>query len=147
MTEIPWRELVLAAKAARRRAHAPYSRYLVGAAVLADDGRVYAGCNVENATYGATICAERTAVTKMVSEGGRRVVAVVVVTEGERPASPCGVCRQVLCEFAGDVPVRMVALGPRGRVVATRDASLDALLPDAFRGATVLDNLERKRAR
>lgn len=144
MKSIPWPKLVAAAKTARKRAHAPYSKYLVGAAVLSDDGRIFGGCNVENATYGATICAERTAVVKMVSEGAKRLVAVVVVTEGESPASPCGVCRQVLCEVADDVPVRMVALDPKGRVRATRETTLDALLPDAFRGDRVLDNLKKK---
>jgi cytidine deaminase len=105
----------------------------VGAALLTKVGHVYAGCNVENSTFGATICAERSAIAAMVSAGDRDPVACVVVTAGPRPGSPCGICRQVLSEFAGDMKVVMIAHDARGREVARADARLSALLPQAFR--------------
>lgn len=137
MSEIDWGALEAAAKAVRARAYAPYSRYHVGAALLDDAGRVHAGCNVENASYGLTICAERGAVMKMVSEGGRRILAIVVVTGGDEAGSPCGACRQVLAELAGDAPVRMLAVDDAGRETDLVDSSVDALLPRAFRGDLV----------
>jgi cytidine deaminase len=125
--------LVRAASAARARAYAPYSRYRVGAAILTRSGEVYAGCNVENATYGATLCAERSAVAAMVTGGGRDPVAVVVVTAGPRPGAPCGICRQVLVEQAEDMKVVLVAEGRDGQVTARRTTRLARLLPEAFR--------------
>jgi cytidine deaminase len=144
--------LVAAAVDVRLRAHAPYSRYRVGAAILTRDGRTFAGCNVENASYGATICAERNAIARMVAEGARDPVACVVVTQGEAPGSPCGMCRQVLAEFARDLRIVLVGVEdtleqanvanaprategpqPASVIVATRETTLDALLPDAFR--------------
>jgi cytidine deaminase len=119
--------LVASAREARENAYAPYSKYKVGAAILTRSGNVYTGCNVENATFGATICAERTAIVKMVSEGAREPIACVVATGGAKPGSPCGICRQVLAEFAEEMPVVLVA----GR--ARRETTLAALLPDAFR--------------
>lgn len=92
--------LIAAAQASRARAHAPYSRYRVGAALLTRSGGIHAGCNVENASYGATLCAERSAVAVMVAAGGVDPVACAVVTAGPRPGAPCGICRQVLSEFA-----------------------------------------------
>ncbi len=91
-------ELVTRAAEARLQAYAPYSRYLVGAALLAKSGRIYTGCNVENASYGLSICAERTAVVKAISEGEKEFLAIAVVTENG--GSPCGACRQVLWEFS-----------------------------------------------
>jgi len=129
-------ELVSAAKAAQANAHAPYSRYLVGAAIRTRDGRIFAGCNVENASYGATICAERHAVGAMVAAGAREPVACAVVTRGPAPGSPCGMCRQVLAEFARDLPITLVAATPEGDVV--RATTLAELLPDAF-GAAFLE--------
>lgn len=98
--------LIQAASAVRQQAYAPYSHYQVGAAILAEDGRIFTGCNVENSSYGLSMCAERTAVFKMVSEGGRRIQAVAVCTENG--GSPCGACRQVLTEFADDIPVWLI---------------------------------------
>ncbi len=125
--------LLAAARAARTNAYAPYSRYRVGAAVLTKSGRIFAGCNVENATYGATVCAERSAISAMVAAGERDPVACVVVTAGPTPGSPCGICRQVLSEFALDMPITLVAEDPAGRTLARADERLGALLPKAFR--------------
>jgi cytidine deaminase len=117
----------LIAKAAevRKKAHAPYSKYLVGAALLAKDGRVFTGCNVENASYGLTSCAERNAIFSAVAAGAKKFTAVAVVTENG--GSPCGACRQVLREFGTSILVIMA--NPRGKAVA---ATLDDLLPGAF---------------
>lgn len=125
--------LLRAARAARARAYAPYSKYRVGAALLTRTGGVYAGCNVENATYGATLCAERSAVSAMVAAGDRDPIACVVVSAGPEPATPCGICRQVLIEFAPDMKLWLVAEDGRGRVVAKRAAKLKKLLPGAFK--------------
>ncbi len=125
--------LLAAASAARDRAHAPYSRYHVGAAVLTKSGRIFAGCNVENATYGATVCAERNAIGAMVAAGEREPVACVVVTAGPTPGTPCGICRQVLSEFAADMPITLVAVDAAGHAVARSQERLAALLPKAFR--------------
>lgn len=122
-----------AARAARANAYAPYSRYRVGAALLTRRGRIYAGCNVENATYGATSCAERSAVAAMVAGGERDPIACLVVTAGPTPGAPCGICRQVLAEFARDMKLVLIAEDDRGRVVARKTVRLAALLPQAFR--------------
>ncbi len=99
-------EMLRAARAVRERAHAPYSRYRVGAALMDEQGRIHAGCNIENAAYPQGLCAEAGALAQLVAAGGRRVTAVVVVGEGDPACTPCGGCRQKLREFAGqDVPV------------------------------------------
>ncbi|MCP4424731.1 MAG: cytidine deaminase [Chloroflexi bacterium] len=118
-------ELITAACEARQKAYAPYSKYRVGAALLAEDGRIFTGVNVENASYGLTICAEQTAVVKMVSEGAQNFKAAAVCTENA--GSPCGKCRQVMAEFAGDVPVYLVDREGNGR-----ETTLYTLLPDHF---------------
>jgi cytidine deaminase len=118
---------VAEARAARDRAYAPYSRFHVGAALLADDGRVIPGANVENASYGLSMCAERTAAFRAASEGARRLVAVAVVASNEEPTWPCGACRQVLWEFGPDMVV--VSEGSGGR---REERRLADLLPDAF---------------
>jgi cytidine deaminase len=118
--------LAEAARAVQAQAYAPYSGYRVGAAILAEDGRVFVGCNVENASYGLTICAERAAVVRAVADGARRFRRVVVVSDSEPPAAPCGACRQVLFEFGPDLEVE--AVGPSSR----HQWSMHELLPAAF---------------
>ncbi|HMO85671.1 MAG TPA: cytidine deaminase [Lacipirellulaceae bacterium] len=126
--------LVEAALAARDAAYAPYSRFRVGAAVRTADGGVFAGCNVENASYGLTICAERSAVCAAVAAGAPRIVAVAVAASGG--ASPCGACRQVLAEFGPAMEGTLVDAGDpaQGRVTTP-----DKLLPDSFSGAALGD--------
>jgi cytidine deaminase len=118
-------ELVRLARSARKRAHAPFSGFAVGAALRTADGQIVTGCNVENATYGLTLCAERVAVFKAVSEGLRRFSAVAVVADTDVP-SPCGPCRQILWEFCGDITVYMA--GRKG----TTTVRLSELLPLPF---------------
>lgn len=119
--------LVVAAHAVMANAYAPASNFPVGAAVLAADGRVFVGCNVENASYGLTVCAERNAVGAAVAAGARKLVAVAVATRTDPPARPCGACRQVLAEFGPDMVVLMV-----GSSGAVESDSLRALLPAPF---------------
>jgi cytidine deaminase len=125
--------LVEAARRARLRAYAPYSRYRVGAAILTRAGAIHTGCNIENATYGATLCAERSAVAAMIGAGDKAPIACAVVTRGTTPGAPCGICRQVLTEFARDMKLFLVAVDAQGRVVSRKAARLSALLPQAFR--------------
>ena len=122
-------KLVAAAKAARKNAYAPYSKYRVGAAIATKSGAIFTGCNVENATYGATICAERNAIGAMIAAGDHSPIACAVVTAGPKAAAPCGICRQVLYEFAADMPIALVAEGAKA---ARRDTTLATLLPDGF---------------
>jgi cytidine deaminase len=129
-----WGPLVAAAAEVRERAYAPYSGYHVGAAILGASGRVFVGCNVENASYGLTVCAERNAVAQMIAAGERDPVALAVVTAGPEAGSPCGACRQVLAEIARDLPV---ALAIAGEPSPARVTSLAALLPESFRGELV----------
>ncbi|MBL8754970.1 MAG: cytidine deaminase [Planctomycetes bacterium] len=124
--------LVAAAAVVREHAYVRASGFRVGAAVLARDGRVFAGCNVENASYGLTICAERAAVCAAVAAGARELVAVAVVTELADPARPCGACRQVLAEFG--IGMAVVLANPAGARVVT---TLRTLLPDPFTFADV----------
>jgi cytidine deaminase len=121
------RDIVRLARDARESAHAPFSRYKVGAALRAKAGEVVTGCNIENASYGLTMCAERVAVFKAVSEGMRGFDAIAVVVDSPKLAAPCGPCRQILWEFCGDIWVRMENL--RGRGVTRR---MSELLPMAF---------------
>jgi cytidine deaminase len=120
--------LVEAARAAQEQAHCPYSRYRVGAALETGDGRMFVGSNVENASYGLTICAERAAVVSAVSAGARNFRRIVIASDSEPPAPPCGACRQVLAEFGLELEVESV--GP----LQTRRWTLRELLPDAFTG-------------
>lgn len=122
------KQLIEASLAARQRAYAPYSEFSVGAAVLTEDGQIFSGCNVENASYGLTICAERAAVFRAVGAGSRKLVAVAVAAE--KGASPCGACRQVLAEFAEDMPVFLIDTDEPSSIVELR---LEELLPHRFK--------------
>jgi len=118
--------LVAAAEAVRQRAHAPYSSFKVGSAILDGDGAVHTGCNVENASYGLSVCAERHAVGAAVAAGSGELIAIAVVTDTTTPTTPCGACRQVLAEF-GDLPVILANLNGERMVT-----SVARLLPEAF---------------
>ena len=120
-------DLIAAARAARLNAHAAFSQFKVGAALEAADGTIVTGCNVENATYGLTICAERVAVFKAVSEGHRRFTRVVVVADTPTPTPPCGACRQILWEFCGDLEVILADLTGERRRYRVAD-----LFPEPF---------------
>ncbi len=121
------RRLAAAARRSAGASHAPYSRFKVGAAVLTRGGKIFTGCNVENASLGLTLCAERAAVSRAVAEGRREVVAVAVYTPTPRPTPPCGACRQVINEFGPTAAILCVCDSPE-RIETT----LDQLLPGAF---------------
>ena len=122
-------ELVAAARDARLKAIAPYSKFLVGAALRLRDGRIVTGCNVENASYGLTMCAERVALLKALSDGHREFTMVAVVADTAEPTPPCGPCRQLLWEYCGDIPVVLANLK-----ATTAHHTLKELLPHAFDG-------------
>lgn len=127
-----WKALAAAATEARTHAHAKYSGFRVGAAALCTDGSIVVGCNVENATFGLTVCAERNVASRAVLEG-KQLLALAVVTGAEQPTPPCGMCRQVLAEFAGpELPIQSVTLAG-----VTARYTLGALLPHAFTSASV----------
>lgn len=119
--------LIAAARNARENAHAPYSNFRVGAAVRAKSGQIFTGCNVENSTYGLTLCAERVAIFKAMSEGERGFNAVAVVTDTDSLTPPCGACRQILWEFCGDAEVVLANL--KGKIEVHR---MSALFPKPF---------------
>lgn len=119
--------LIAAAKQARENAHAPFSNFRVGAAIRATSGRIFGGCNVENATYGLTLCAERVAIFKAISEGEHGFDVICVVTDTETLTPPCGACRQLIWEFCGDVPVILANL--KGKVEITQ---MKTLFPKPF---------------
>jgi len=118
--------VVEAARAARESAYAPYSGFRVGAAVISESGKIYVGCNVENASYGATLCAERAAMAAMIAAGERRLVTVAVYVDAEDPAMPCGICRQWISE-----------LGPHAEIISSapsgmKRTTIEQLLPEPF---------------
>jgi homotetrameric cytidine deaminase len=123
-----WNSLIQAAAATRERAHAPYSGFRVGSALLTSNGAIFSGCNVENRSYGGTICAERVALTGAVAGGDPTPVALVVITDASPPALPCGLCLQALAELAApELPIRLV--NPAGEA---RQFRLEELLPHPF---------------
>ncbi len=109
-------ELIQMAWKARENAYCPYSKYMVGAAVLGEDGKVYTGCNIENSSYGMTVCGERVAIFKMVSEGCRKFKALAVVGSTDEDGAPCHACRQVMTEFCADMDVPVYVGGPSGKI-------------------------------
>ena len=123
----PQQKLVKAARLARRQARAPYSKFRVGAALLGKSGRVYSGCNIESSSYSLTICAERTALFKAISEGEKKFKAIAIIADDKDFTPPCGACRQVLFDLAGNIDIIMV--NSRGRTTIVK---LDELLPFAF---------------
>lgn len=120
-------KLIAAARRAREHAHAPYSQFRVGAAVRTKSGKIFGGCNIENASYGLTLCAERVAIFKAASEGEREFDSIAVVTDTDDLTPPCGACRQIIWEFCGDVPVFLANL--KGRVECEQSGKL---LPRPF---------------
>ena len=127
MSQLDYDALTAAAIKAREAAYARYSNFRVGAALLAADGRIFPGCNVENASYGLTQCAERTALTAAVCAGARQFKALVIVASGA--VTPCGACRQVLAEFCEELPIRLIDADAPERFV---DTHLSVLLPGRF---------------
>ena len=121
------KELIEAATAVRENAYAPFSSFKVGSAIEMEDGEVIDGCNVESASYGLTVCAERVAIWKAISEGKRKIKHIAVVADTEELTPPCGVCRQIIWEFGGDIPVTMANLKGKIETVQMKD-----LLPRAF---------------
>lgn len=120
-------KLIKAAIKARENAHAPFSNFKVGATLMTKKGKVFTGCNIENATYGLTICAERTAIFKAISEGEKEFAAIAVVADTEQLTPPCGACRQIIWELCGDIPVIFANLKGESETVA-----MSELLPRAF---------------
>jgi cytidine deaminase len=123
-----WDVLIKKATDAKEMAYAPYSDFHVGAAVLTPSGRVFSGCNVENASYGATICAERAAIIKAVSEGEKKISAIAIISDSNDLTFPCGICRQVIAEFA-DSQTKIICCDRNGNYIAYEIADI---LPNAF---------------
>ena len=123
------KNLVKAAETAREKAVATYSKFKVGAAVQTKSGKIYTGCNIENASYGLTMCAERVAIFKAVSEGEKEFSCIAVVADTDELTPPCGPCRQIIWEFCGDIPVTLANL--KGK---TETLPMNELLPRAFDG-------------
>jgi cytidine deaminase len=138
-------DLVRLATEARKNAYAPYSRFRVGAAVLTAGGYAFTGCNVENASFGATICAERVAVVATVAAGHRDLTACAVVTGAKAPATPCGICLQVLVEFAADATIVLASVDARDRITSQTTVKLASLLPYAFRFAGAIGGRDPQR--
>jgi cytidine deaminase len=120
-------ELIAAAQKMRERAYAPFSNFKVGAAVETDEGEIFLGCNIESASYGLTVCAERVAIWKAVSEGKNKFTRIAVAVDTERLTPPCGVCRQIIWEFCGDIPVTLANLKGDSETM-----QMSELLPRAF---------------
>jgi cytidine deaminase len=135
-----YRELATIAEHAKRRAHAPYSHFPVGAALLTSNGHIYTGCNIETSSYSLTICAERTALFKAISEGERNCKAIAIASDDPGFTPPCGACRQVLWDLAGNIDV--VLVNPQGKM---KTLKLKQLIPHAFDNKNLSRTLKRKR--
>ena len=125
--EEEYRKLISEAKKARKRAYTPYSKFQVGAALLSTNGKIFTGCNIENASFGLAVCAERVAIFKAISEGSTKFEAIAVIGDTGKPCSPCGACRQVISEFGKDITLIMANL--KGDVKIKK---IKELLPEAF---------------
>lgn len=132
ISEVTLKELITRARSVNKHAYCPYSKFHVGAAILTDSRHIFAACNVENASYGLTVCAERNAVFQMVANAERRILAVVIYTPTSEPTAPCGACRQVINEFGPDALVVSVCDGSR-----ILRKNLSELLPEAFGSANL----------
>ena len=128
------KDLIEKARTARENAHAPFSNFKVGAALLTESGEIVAGCNIENASYGLTMCAERVAIFKAVSDGARAFTKICVVADTENLTPPCGACRQIIWEFCGDVEIILANLHG-----ATETFRMSELLPKAFDAKFLVD--------
>lgn len=122
-------KLINKAKEARLKAYVPYSQFKVGSAILTENGSIFTGCNIENASFGLSICAERVTIFKAVSSGYKDFKAIVIICDMEEPCSPCGACRQVMVEFSPDMEVIMINLENKSKIVKAKE-----LLPDFFQG-------------
>lgn len=122
-----YKKLIGEAEQARKKAYTPYSKFKVGAAILTSEGRIFSGCNIENASFGLTICAERVAVFKAISEGFKKFEAIAIIADTLRPCYPCGACRQVILEFGEDITLVMANL--KGDIKINK---IKELLPEAF---------------
>ena len=122
-----FKKLIKEAEKARKRAYTPYSKFQVGAAVLCADGKIFTGCNIENASFGLAVCAERVAIFKAISEGSTKFEAIAVISDTDKPCSPCGACRQVISEFGKDIPLIMANLKGDFKIKKIKE-----LLPEAF---------------
>jgi cytidine deaminase len=136
MNEMQWQPLADAARAASTHAYCPYSRFPVGAAVLTADASIASGCNVENASFGLTCCAERNAIFRAITDGATSIVALLLYTSTAEPVAPCGACRQVLAEFGRDAQVRCICDGP-----GSIDCVAHELLPHGFTLAKPAESL------
>lgn len=123
-----FKKLIIEALSAREKAYAPYSEFKVGAAVLMENGKIFSGCNIENASYGATNCAERTAIFKAVSEGLKEIIAIAIVGDLKNYTYPCGICRQVIAEFANENTSIILARDENDYILK----NLEEVLPGAF---------------
>ena len=122
-----YKKLISKAKKVRKKAYTPYSKFQVGAAVLCAGGKIFTGCNIENASFGLAVCAERVAIFKAISEGSTKFDAIAVICDTDKPCSPCGACRQVISEFGEDIPLIMANL--KGDIKIKK---IKELLPEAF---------------
>ena len=122
-----YKKLIVEAEKARKKAYTPYSKFKVGAAILTSEGRIFSGCNIENASFGLTICAERVAVSKAISEGFKKFEVIAIIADTLRPCYPCGACRQVILEFGEDITLVMANL--KGDIKINK---IKELLPEAF---------------
>jgi cytidine deaminase len=135
---VNYKKLIEAAQKAKEYSYSPHSNFRVGAAIITQSGKIYTGCNIENSSFSLTICAERTAIFKAVSDGQRKFEAIAIVTDLKDPIPPCGACRQVLMDMAGDIDV--IIAGNKGDNIVYK---LSKLLPMPFNGSMLTQNIKK----